>query len=191
MLNGLNHITIAVSDVSISFDFYVNILGFIPKARWANGAYLCLGDLWLCLSADVVTKREDYTHYAFSIRSEDFDVYADHLKSSGVTEWKTKRAKGNQSTFWIRMDTSWKFMTEIWRAALAPVQLILMKKCSSSSALKGCPTLIFNNLSKRHWSYQTLTRHFYSQHILRSTSTLRSYRTLCPSQSALCQKRTL
>jgi glutathione S-transferase len=99
MLNGLNHITIAVSDVSISFDFYVNILGFIPKARWANGAYLCLGNLWLCLSADVVTKREDYTHYAFSIRSEDFDVYADHLKSSGVTEWKTNKSKGKSIYF--------------------------------------------------------------------------------------------
>lgn len=28
MLKGLNHITIAVSDVARSFDFYVNTLGF-------------------------------------------------------------------------------------------------------------------------------------------------------------------
>ncbi|XTZ39594.1 VOC family protein [Salmonella enterica] len=99
MLNGLNHITIAVSNVSRSFDFYVNILGFIPKARWASGAYLCLGDLWLCLSADVVTAREDYTHYAFSILSENFDVYADHLKSSGITEWKTNKSGGKSIYF--------------------------------------------------------------------------------------------
>ena len=69
MLNGLNHITIAVSDVSRSFDFYVNTLGFIPKARWSSGAYLCPGNLWLCLSADSVASQDDYTHYAFSIRT--------------------------------------------------------------------------------------------------------------------------
>lgn len=99
MLNGLNHITIAVSDVSRSFDFYVNRLGFTPKARWTGGAYLCLGNLWLCLSVDSVATREDYTHYAFSIRSEDFDIYVKKLKSSGVTEWKTNKSEGKSIYF--------------------------------------------------------------------------------------------
>ncbi|MCU6663511.1 Glutathione transferase FosA [compost metagenome] len=99
MLNGLNHITIAVSDVSRSFDFYVNRLGFTPKAKWAGGAYLSLGNLWLCLSADSVATREDYTHYAFSIRSEDFDVYVKKLKSSGITEWKINKSEGKSIYF--------------------------------------------------------------------------------------------
>ncbi|WP_435947949.1 fosfomycin resistance glutathione transferase [Dryocola sp. BD586] len=99
MLNGLNHITIAVSDISKSFNFYVNILGFIPKAKWASGAYLSSGNLWLCLSADAVASHEDYTHYAFSIRSEDFDAFATHLKSSGVTEWKTNKSEGKSIYF--------------------------------------------------------------------------------------------
>lgn len=99
MLSGLNHITIAVSDISRSFDFYVHTLGFTPKARWATGAYLYLGNLWLCLSADVVALHEDYTHYAFSIRSEDFDAFAAHLKSSGVTEWKTNKSEGKSIYF--------------------------------------------------------------------------------------------
>lgn len=99
MLSGLNHITIAVSDISRSFDFYVHTLGFTPKARWATGAYLYPGNLWLCLSADVVASREDYTHYAFSIRSEDFDAFAAHLKSSGVTEWKTNKSEGKSIYF--------------------------------------------------------------------------------------------
>lgn len=99
MLNGLNHITIAVRDVSRSFDFYVNTLGFIPKARWTNGAYLCLGNLWFCLSADSVASQEDYTHYAFSIRSEDFDVFVAQLKSSGVREWKTNKSEGKSIYF--------------------------------------------------------------------------------------------
>jgi len=68
MLTGLNHITLAVSDVSRSFDFYVNTLGFTPKAKWAHGAYLSLGGLWICLSVDTVVTQRDYTHYAFSLR---------------------------------------------------------------------------------------------------------------------------
>ena len=47
MLLGLNHLTLAVSEVERSFRFYVEVLGFIPKARWHQGAYLVLGDLWL------------------------------------------------------------------------------------------------------------------------------------------------
>ncbi|OIK42195.1 VOC family protein [Citrobacter portucalensis] len=94
MLTGLNHITIAANDISRSFNFYVEILGFTPKARWATGAYLCLGDLWLCLSAEKVSSRGDYTHYAFSIQSEDFDRFANHLKSCGITEWKSNKSEG-------------------------------------------------------------------------------------------------
>lgn len=94
MLTGLNHITIAVNDISTSFDFYVKTLGLTPKARWASGAYLCQGDLWLCLSADEVSPRQDYTHYAFSIRSEDFDDFAKKLKLKGIVEWKSNKSEG-------------------------------------------------------------------------------------------------
>jgi catechol 2,3-dioxygenase-like lactoylglutathione lyase family enzyme len=103
MLNGLNHLTISVSDVSRSFDFYVNTLGFTPKARWANGAYLCLGGLWLCLSADNVDRKEDYTHYAFSIQSVDFNIFAKRLRSFGVKEWKVNKSEG-QSLYFLDPD---------------------------------------------------------------------------------------
>jgi len=36
MLQGLNHITLAVGDVSRSFDFYVNTPGFTPATKWAR-----------------------------------------------------------------------------------------------------------------------------------------------------------
>lgn len=36
MLQALNHITLAVSDVSGSFDVYVNTAGFTPAAKWAR-----------------------------------------------------------------------------------------------------------------------------------------------------------
>ena len=99
MLTGLNHITLAVSDVSRSFDFYVNTLGFTPKAKWAHGAYLSLGGLWICLSVDTVVTQRDYTHYAFSIRPENFAACAAQLKSLGVVEWKTNKSEGNSLYF--------------------------------------------------------------------------------------------
>jgi catechol 2,3-dioxygenase-like lactoylglutathione lyase family enzyme len=61
--------------------------------------YLCLGNLWFCLSADSVASLEDYTHYAFSIRSEDFDVFANRLKTSGVTAWKINKSEGKSIYF--------------------------------------------------------------------------------------------
>lgn len=100
MLNGLNHITLAVSDVARSVDFYVNTLGFTLKAKWAHGAYLSLGRLWLCLSADVVTRRDDYTHYAFSVQDDDFDACVEKLKLLGVTEWKINKSEGKSFYFW-------------------------------------------------------------------------------------------
>ena len=77
MLSGLNHLTLAVSQLAPSVAFYQQLLGMTLHARWDSGAYLSCGDLWLCLSLDPqrrVTPPEesDYTHYAFSISEADF-----------------------------------------------------------------------------------------------------------------------
>ncbi|HGY1164853.1 TPA: fosfomycin resistance glutathione transferase [Citrobacter braakii] len=103
MLTGLNHLTLAVSDVARSFDFYVNELGFVPQARWSRGAYLSLGELWLCLSADVVKPQLDYTHYAFSIQSDKFAPFVEKLRSSGIVEWKSNKSEG-QSIYFLDPD---------------------------------------------------------------------------------------
>ncbi|MGO4611810.1 VOC family protein, partial [Variovorax sp. 2RAF20] len=47
MLTGLNHLTLAVSNLARSLNFYTETRGFIPKAAWDHGAYLSLGELWL------------------------------------------------------------------------------------------------------------------------------------------------
>jgi glutathione S-transferase len=99
MLTGLNHITLAVSNVAKSLNFYAETLGFTPKAKWDHGAYLSLGELWLCLSVDKVCIGDDYTHYAFSIPSEEFDVFVERLRSSGITEWKTNKSEGKSVYF--------------------------------------------------------------------------------------------
>ncbi|EWD36864.1 hypothetical protein P837_04915 [Klebsiella pneumoniae UCI 34] len=49
MLSGLNHLTLAVSQLAPSVAFYQQLLGMMLHARWDSGAYLSCGDLWLCL----------------------------------------------------------------------------------------------------------------------------------------------
>jgi catechol-2,3-dioxygenase len=52
MLTGINHLTIAVTDLQSSIAFYKDVLGMRLKASWDGGAYLSVGDFWVCLSLD-------------------------------------------------------------------------------------------------------------------------------------------
>jgi catechol 2,3-dioxygenase-like lactoylglutathione lyase family enzyme len=99
MLTGLNHLTLAVTDLERSFRFYVDILGAEPQARWARGAYLSIGPLWLCLSLDAARQSPsaDYTHYAFS--SDSFAEDAARLRSAGVVEWRRNISEGDSVYF--------------------------------------------------------------------------------------------
>ncbi|WP_431225754.1 VOC family protein [Serratia sp. L9] len=102
MLLGLNHLTLAVSNLELSFNFYVNVLGFSPKALWRQGAYLVLGELWLCLSLDDARQgqtRQDYTHYAFSVAPENFAALAVRLREYGISEWKDNGSEGESLYF--------------------------------------------------------------------------------------------
>ena len=99
MLSGLNHLTLAVSQLAPSVAFYQQLPGMTLRARWDNGAYFSCGDLWLCLSLDPqrrVTPPEesDYTHYAFSVAEADFAGFAARLEVAGVTMWKVNRSEG-------------------------------------------------------------------------------------------------
>ncbi|KKZ20355.1 MULTISPECIES: fosfomycin resistance glutathione transferase [Serratia] len=102
MLTGLNHLTLAVSDLDRSFDFYRHLLGFTPHARWQGGAYLSLGALWLCLSLDEARtppRARDYTHYAFSVAPEHIERVSERLRQSGAEEWKSNRSEGESLYF--------------------------------------------------------------------------------------------
>nr|WP_087024831.1 VOC family protein [Thaumasiovibrio subtropicus] len=61
MITGLNHLTLAVSSLEASLDFYVDKLGLCLHATWDNGAYLSAGDLWFCLSVDAAKPARDYS----------------------------------------------------------------------------------------------------------------------------------
>ena len=98
MITGLNHLTLSVSDLQQSFDFYTQVLGYQPIAKWKRGAYLLAGDLWLCLSLDRNTHTsplEEYTHIALSVSAENFETYCDRLLSLGIKSWQTNTSEGN------------------------------------------------------------------------------------------------
>ncbi len=99
MLNALNHLTLAVSNLPASIAFWRDLLGLRLHAQWHTGAYLTCGDLWLCLSYDetrqfIPPQNSDYTHYAFSVEPEHFDAVAQKLKDAGVTFWKENKSEG-------------------------------------------------------------------------------------------------
>lgn len=95
MLSGLNHLTLATTDLTRSVIFYHDLLQLQLNATWDNGAYLSLPGLWLCLSLDPLrTPSAEYTHYAFTANAEDFAPLVARLRQAGVREWRDNRSEG-------------------------------------------------------------------------------------------------
>lgn len=102
MLSGLNHLTLAVTDLDRSVGFYRELLQLHLEAQWDSGAYLSLPGLWLCLSLDPSRKTEpaaDYTHYAFSTCTENFPVLVARLNAAQVVSWRDNRSEGDSFYF--------------------------------------------------------------------------------------------
>lgn len=99
MLPGLNHLTLAVTDLDRSLSFYVDLLKFKAEARWDRGAYLSLGELWLCLSRGEVDARADASHVAFGVEAADFEPLRRRLLATGVESWRRNRSEGHSFYF--------------------------------------------------------------------------------------------
>ena len=100
MLVGLNHITFAVRDVERSLAFYREVLGCELHARWDRGAYLTVGDCWLCLSLDPSSSpSKGYSHVAFSIDAQTFSAFQQTLTEQGVGIWKQNASEGDSVYF--------------------------------------------------------------------------------------------
>ena len=98
VLKGLNHITLSVSDLSKSVSYYAGLLGFSLRARWNDGAYLTLGDLWLCLSRDGRIREgplREYTHFALSVDSADFKEFSRKVVEGAYPTWKENTSEGD------------------------------------------------------------------------------------------------
>ena len=101
-VTGINHITLAVSKLGTSFDFYTDVLGFAPVARWSKGAYLTAGDLWLALVLGDVSQAlsdSDYSHIAFSCDKGEFKALVEGLRSAGYGAWQEHRSEGDSYYF--------------------------------------------------------------------------------------------
>ena len=97
MLTGLNHLTLAVTDLPRSVSFYHDLLQLRLDATWDHGAYLSLPGLWLCLSLDPLrpsAPAAEYTHVAFTVGADDFAALAQRLRAAGVVEWRDNRSEG-------------------------------------------------------------------------------------------------
>lgn len=104
LITTMNHVTLAVKDIERSFHFYHELLGFKPLVKWDKGAYFLLGppneELWFCLNID--QKREVnacYTHYAFSVRKEDFSIISEKIVSAGAKIFKENTSPGESLYF--------------------------------------------------------------------------------------------
>ena len=97
MINGINHITLAVSDLEISVRFYEQVIGCRLASIHDGGAYLEAGDAWLCLSLDPAAsdqQRSDYSHIAFDVSEDDFAAFEEKLIAAGARIWKENRSEG-------------------------------------------------------------------------------------------------
>ena len=99
MIVGINHVTIAVSNLKRSVDFYNNVLGFEAHVVWEKGAYFTAGDLWYCLSVEKPCEKTDYTHIAFTVERGSFESYCESLINKGVVQWKGNSSEGDSMYF--------------------------------------------------------------------------------------------
>jgi catechol 2,3-dioxygenase-like lactoylglutathione lyase family enzyme len=102
VIKGINHITLAVSNLEKSFSFYRDVLGFKPLMRHSKGAYFLAGDLWFCLDLDTKTRKEalpEYTHFAFTVGPNAFDLVSAKIRESGAKVWKENVSEGDSLYF--------------------------------------------------------------------------------------------
>jgi catechol 2,3-dioxygenase-like lactoylglutathione lyase family enzyme len=102
MIQGVNHITIAVADLERSFRFYAQVLGLKAIARWYKGAYLELGSDGACLTLEADAQGAtgaNSTATAFTVSPEDIPVVRDRLRASGAPCWHENHSEGDSLYF--------------------------------------------------------------------------------------------
>ena len=124
-ISGLNHLTLAVSNLQRSVAFYSGLLGFAARMRGPTSAYLEAGTLWLALVVDPDVRRgplPEYSHVAFGVGPSELPALAHKLTGAGVPQWRNQSPL-SRSISWTLMATSLSCIPEIfvavWRLAQA------------------------------------------------------------------------
>lgn len=100
MIKGFNHLTLAVTNVEVSFKFYTEVLQLNPLCKWNKGAYFLVGDLWFCLNQDENRiSNPCYTHYAFSVSDETFASLSQKIINSGAQIFQENTSPGKSLYF--------------------------------------------------------------------------------------------
>ncbi|KZN67107.1 VOC family protein [Pseudoalteromonas luteoviolacea] len=99
MITGLNHITLSVTDLLRSIEFY-QCLGATLHVSWQQGAYLSFGELWLCLHVhqnpnSCFNTHSDYTHFALNIEAKDFSEYRAKVEKLNIQYWQQNTSEGD------------------------------------------------------------------------------------------------
>lgn len=96
-LRGINHLTLASSDVARSIRFYVDVLGCHLVAHWPTGAYLLAGNAWLALvgGTDETRPHADYSHIAFDAAPEALTEIGRRADAAGVRRWQDNWTEGD------------------------------------------------------------------------------------------------
>ncbi|MCM3717578.1 VOC family protein [Fictibacillus phosphorivorans] len=89
-VQGINHITIKVSDLKKATHFYQEILGAKIVHKGNTDVYLDISGVWICLMEIQKAKPKQKNqigvdHFAFSIVKEDFNKATEYLKEKQVT----------------------------------------------------------------------------------------------------------
>lgn len=128
MIQGINHINIAVQDIDRSFHFYKNVMGFTPLCKSEGSAYLLAGNpdtpgcLWFSLDWDRQGLRIPSpcnSHIAFSVNQEDFSKMSERILAAGVKIFKENTSPGLSLYFLDPDNHKLEIHVGNWRARVA------------------------------------------------------------------------
>ena len=91
MIEGISHVTFVVRDLDRMADLLVAVLG--AEEVYSSGEatfsisrekFFLVGGVWIAIMEGEPLPGKTYNHVAFKIAEEDYDAYAERVRSTGV-----------------------------------------------------------------------------------------------------------
>jgi len=108
-IQGINHFCFSVSNLEQSIAFYENVLDAKLLVTGRTLAYFNLNGLWIALNEEKDVARhplDTYTHIAFTVLEEDFDLWVDRLVQCNVSilPGRTRDERDRRSVYFTDPD---------------------------------------------------------------------------------------